>query len=111
MQSTNREMTTKIDFKQINEKMRSYPLFYRQVWLACAQIPEGETRTYGWIAEKIGHPKAARAVGQALAANPFAPTIPCHRVIGANGRLTGYSGRGGLRRKKSLLRKEGVRLS
>lgn len=89
--------------KSLTDKMKSYPLFYQKVWRACAQIPLGETRTYGWIAREIGHPHAARAVGQALAANPFAPAVPCHRVIGSSGRLTGYSGRGGLRQKKRLL--------
>jgi len=90
----------------ILQKLENYSSFYRKVWKACAEIPKGETRTYGWIAKKIGHPKAARAVGQALGANPFAPIIPCHRVIGANGRLTGYSGPGGIQQKKRLLAKE-----
>jgi len=91
------------------QKMKSYPEFYQKVWKACAKIQKGETRTYGWVAKAIGHPGAARAVGQALAANPFAPTIPCHRVIGANGAMTGYSGRGGIQRKKSMLLKESHR--
>jgi methylated-DNA-[protein]-cysteine S-methyltransferase len=76
--------------------------------MACAEIPKGETRTYGWIAKKIGQPKAARAVGRALGANPFAPTIPCHRVVGANGKLTGYSGPGGISQKRKMLLKEGA---
>jgi len=86
--------------------MKAYPLFYQLVWRACLNIPEGETRTYGWIAKKIGRPKAARAVGRALAANPFAPRVPCHRVIRADGSLGGYSGRGGIKRKRALLRRE-----
>jgi len=86
--------------------MEYYPAFYQKVWAACAAIPKGETRTYGWIAERIGHPKATRAVGRALAANPFAPAIPCHRVIGANGRLTGYSGPGGIPQKRRMLLRE-----
>ena len=86
--------------------MKAYPPFYQKVWKACAEIPKGETRTYGWIAKKIGHPKAARAVGRALGANPCAPAIPCHRVIGADGQLTGYSGPGGIRQKRRLLEKE-----
>jgi len=90
----------------IEHKMKSYSPFYQKVWKACAEIPRGETRSYGWIAHKIGHPHAARAVGRALGANPFAPTIPCHRVVGASGDLTGYSGPGGLRRKKRLLDQE-----
>ena len=97
--------TTKIPSK-ILRRFGTYSPFYQSVWKACAQIPKGETRTYGWIAVKIGRPKAARAVGRALGANPFAPTIPCHRVIGANGQLTGYSGPGGLAQKRRLLEKE-----
>ncbi len=88
--------------------MEGYPLFYRKVWEACARIPKGETRSYGWIARRIGRPGAARAVGRALAQNPFAPAIPCHRVIAADGRLGGYSAPGGLRAKIRLLRKEGA---
>ena len=91
---------------KILRQLPSFPPFYQKVWKACAAIPKGETRTYGWIAKKIGHPKAARAVGQALGANPFAPTIPCHRVIGANGQMTGYSGPGGVAQKSRLLRRE-----
>ena len=90
----------------IRLKMKTYSPFYQKVWSACARIPRGQTRTYGWVARSIGHPKAARAVGQALAANPFAPTIPCHRVVGSDGKLTGYSGTGGLRQKQQLLDKE-----
>jgi len=89
--------------------MKSYPDFYQKVWKTCATIRKGETRTYGWVAKTIGHPGAARAVGQALAANPFAPIIPCHRVIGAHGAMTGYSGRGGIQRKKTMLRQESNR--
>jgi O-6-methylguanine DNA methyltransferase len=88
------------------KKLRSHPLFYQKVWLACAEIPAGQTQTYGWIAKKIGCPNAARAVGRALGANPFAPIIPCHRVIGADGSLTGYSGRGGIAQKRHLLQRE-----
>jgi methylated-DNA-[protein]-cysteine S-methyltransferase len=92
----------------IREKMKQYPAFYQAVWKACAEIPSGQVRTYGWLARRIGKPKAARAVGQALGKNPFAPAIPCHRVVGADGRLTGYSGRGGVEAKRKLLRREGA---
>jgi O-6-methylguanine DNA methyltransferase len=88
--------------------MKKYPPFYQKVWTACAQIPKGQIRTYGWIARKIGSPQAARAVGQALAKNPFAPTVPCHRVVGANGKMTGYSASGGVAAKRRLLQKEGA---
>lgn len=87
-------------------KMMSYPALYRKVWKACASIPSGQTRTYGWIARKIGSPKASRAVGQALARNPFSPIIPCHRVICSDGRLGGFSASGGVRTKKLLLESE-----
>lgn len=88
--------------------MSGYPPFYQAVWKACAEIPAGQVRTYGWIARRIGKPKAARAVGQALGKNPFAPRIPCHRVVGANGKLTGYSGKGGVATKRRLLQREGA---
>ena len=71
-----------------------------------AKIPFGEVSTYGEIAQKIGHPTAARAVGRALGSNPIPIVIPCHRVIGASGKLTGYAG--GLDRKIALLELEGV---
>ncbi len=90
----------------LKRKMQNYSLFYQKVWLECAAIPKGDTRSYGWIAKTIGHPGAARAVGQALAANPFAPLIPCHRVIGARGAMTGYSAPGGIQRKKKMLLQE-----
>ncbi|MBI5625493.1 MAG: MGMT family protein [Elusimicrobia bacterium] len=91
--------------------MKDHPPFHRAVWLACAEIPKGQVRTYGWIAARIGKPGAARAVGQALGRNPFAPHVPCHRVVGADGRLTGFSGRGGLAAKRRLLLKEGAPLA
>ena len=80
--------------------------FQRAVLLACARIPSGQTRTYSQIARAIGKPKAARAVGNALAKNPLAPIIPCHRVIRSDGALGGYSAKGGKGRKLLLLRKE-----
>jgi O-6-methylguanine DNA methyltransferase len=92
----------------IIRKMRDHTEFHRKVWLACASIPKGAVRTYGWIARRIGKPRAARAVGQALARNPFAPHVPCHRVVGADGRMTGFSARGGIAAKRRLLMKEGA---
>lgn len=96
--------------KKILAAMKAYPEFSQAVWKACAEIPKGETRTYGWIARRIGKPGAVRAVGRALGANPFAPIVPCHRVVGADGRLTGYSGEGGVERKRALLIAEGALL-
>lgn len=92
--------------KGIEVRLKDYTPFQRAVWRACAAIPSGETRTYGWIARRIGRPLAARAVGRALASNPFAPRIPCHRVVGADGSLTGYSAPGGLRAKRRILDRE-----
>lgn len=82
--------------------------FQQQVWQALLTIPKGEVRTYRQIAEQIGRPNAARAVANACGANPDAPRIPCHRVVGANGQLGGYSGPGGQTTKRRLLREEGV---
>ena len=75
--------------------------FQHRVWDALLDIPYGETRSYGEIARAIGHPTAIRAVGLANGANPISIIIPCHRVIGANGKLVGYGG--GLHRKQALL--------
>ncbi|MGB6325884.1 MAG: methylated-DNA--[protein]-cysteine S-methyltransferase [Methylocella sp.] len=82
--------------------------FQHSVWAALTTIPAGETLSYGGLAERIGKPKAVRAVGLATGANPLAIIVPCHRVIGADGSLTGYGG--GLPRKQWLLDHEGARL-
>ncbi|HVB05178.1 MAG TPA: methylated-DNA--[protein]-cysteine S-methyltransferase [Acidimicrobiales bacterium] len=75
--------------------------FQRTVWRALAAIPYGETRSYGEIAAAVGRPSASRAVGAANGHNPISVIVPCHRVIGANGSLTGYAG--GIERKTTLL--------
>lgn len=75
--------------------------FQQRVWMALREIPAGETRTYGEIAARLGQPTASRAVGAANGQNPLAVVVPCHRVVGANGTLTGYAG--GLDRKAWLL--------
>ncbi|WP_306316310.1 MULTISPECIES: methylated-DNA--[protein]-cysteine S-methyltransferase [unclassified Streptomyces] len=75
--------------------------FQRRVWAQLQRIPYGETRTYGELAETLGNPNASRAVGLANGKNPIGVIVPCHRVIGANGDLTGYGG--GLDRKRRLL--------
>lgn len=75
--------------------------FQRQVWAALRDIPYGETRSYGQIAQAVGRPKAVRAVGMANHRNPISIIVPCHRVVGADGSLTGYGG--GLENKKFLL--------
>jgi methylated-DNA-[protein]-cysteine S-methyltransferase len=76
------------------------------VWSALRAIPIGQTTTYAELASAIGSPKATRAVGAALGRNPLCILIPCHRVIGSDGSLTGYAG--GVKRKKQLLALEGV---
>jgi len=83
--------------------------FQRQVWRALRRIPTGQTLSYGALAAGLGVPKAARAVGMANGANPIGVVVPCHRVIGADGSLTGYGG--GLQRKRWLLAHEGVTLA
>jgi methylated-DNA-[protein]-cysteine S-methyltransferase len=91
------------------EAVRSEPVgtdFQRNVWRALRSIPAGETMSYAGLAERIGRPTAMRAVGLANGANPIALVLPCHRVIGTNGSLTGYGG--GLPRKRWLLAHEGA---
>ena len=82
--------------------------FQQRVWAALRAIPYGETRTYGELAAAIGSPNANRAVGMANHRNPIPIVIPCHRVIGANGTLTGYAG--GLEIKRRLLALEGINI-
>lgn len=81
--------------------------FQRAVWQALLAIPAGQSRSYGELAAQLGKPGSARAVGAAVGRNPVTILIPCHRVLGANGSLTGYAG--GLERKEALLRLEGHR--
>lgn len=82
------------------------PAFYRRAWEAVARVPYGETRSYGEIAREIGAAQAVRAVGTANGANPVAPFVPCHRIVGSDGRLTGYGP--GLPLKERLLVMEGA---
>ena len=83
--------------------------FQRKVYEAVLRIGKGQVRTYAWVARAIGRPGAARAVGQALKRNRWAPKIPCHRVISSSGTLGGYSGPGGPAAKRRLLRLEGFK--
>lgn len=78
--------------------------FQDKVYSVVQEIPAGEVRTYGWVARRIGNPKAARAVGNALNKNPFVPQVPCHRVVASNG-LGGFAR--GLAAKRKLLKSEG----
>jgi methylated-DNA-[protein]-cysteine S-methyltransferase len=93
--------------KTFNVKMEfAGTAFQRQVWKALLAIPFGETRSYGDIARALGNPAAVRAVGAANGKNPISIIAPCHRVIGANGKLTGFAG--GLEAKARLLALEGI---
>ena len=78
-------------------------LFQKKVWKELIKIPYGETRSYKEIAIAIGHPQSARAIANACAKNPYAPIVPCHRVIRSDGNLGGYSAEGGTKKKKELL--------
>ena len=97
-----------------NSKTLDFPVeangteFQKAVWQQIAEIPFGETKTYGEIAEAIGRPKAVRAVGGAVGSNPVPLVIGCHRVLGAAGKITGYSGGDGLPTKRWLLTLEGL---
>ena len=84
--------------------------FQLKVWKYLKKIPRGSVKTYSQVAKDIGEPLAVRAVANAIGKNPYAPRIPCHRVIRSDGSLGGYSGKGGTKTKKMLLKKEGIRL-
>ena len=84
--------------------------FQLKVWNYLKKIPRGKVKTYSEVAKSIGKPLAVRAVANAIGKNPLAPQIPCHRVIRSDGSLGGYSGKGGIKTKRLLLKKEGVTL-
>ena len=84
--------------------------FQVKVWAYLRKIPRGSVKTYSQVAEAIGKPLAIRAVANAVGKNPYPPKIPCQRVIRSDGSLGGYSGKGGVKTKKFLLKKEGIRL-
>ena len=84
--------------------------FQLKVWTYLKKIPRGSVKTYSQVAKSIGKPLAVRAVANAIGKNPYAPRIPCHRVIKSDGSLGGYSGKGGTKTKKMLLKKEGIML-
>ena len=90
--------------------LRSLTPFQQSVLRKVQEVPRGECLTYGELAQQIGRPGAARAVGQALGRNPIPILIPCHRVLASDGSLGGYSGRGGVQTKEALLRLEGALL-
>ena len=84
--------------------------FQLKVWNYLKKIPRGKVKTYSEVAKSIGKPLAVRAVANAIGKNPLAPQIPCHRVIRSDGSLGGYSGKGGIKTKRLLLKKEGITL-
>jgi len=84
--------------------------FQQRVWGMIGRIPRGQVRTYRWIGVEIGRPEAARAIGQAVGANPVPLLIPCHRVVGSDGSLVGFSAEGGIGLKMKMLDLEKVRL-
>ena len=84
--------------------------FQQKVWAALRTIPRGEVRTYTAIAVQICHPSSARAVANACGKNPYAPEVPCHRVIRSDGSIGGYSAEGGSEKKRAMLREEGVHI-
>jgi methylated-DNA-[protein]-cysteine S-methyltransferase len=113
--SSNPNQITEMACKQLVEyfegKRTSFELvlkaegteFQKSVWQELQRIPAGQTTSYGQIANKIGKPKAARAVGGAVGSNPIAIIIPCHRVLASNGAITGYTGGDGIKTKQKLL--------
>jgi len=95
----------RVDF-DVPLDLHSHTPFRRRVWEVARRIPHGQTRSYSWVAQEIGAPKAYRAVGSALAANPVPIIIPCHRVLRSDGSLGGFGG--GLALKQRLLEMEAV---
>jgi len=98
----------KVDLSSIPLDMSQVPPFHRRVFEATRAIRPGATRTYAQIAGEIGEPEAAQAVGRALGANPFAPVVPCHRVLAAGGKMHGFSAHGGIATKRRMLEIEGA---
>jgi methylated-DNA-[protein]-cysteine S-methyltransferase len=88
--------------------MQQASMFLTRVWDVVRAIPRGQVRSYSWVAQQVGSPRGARAVGLAMAINPFPIVVPCHRVVGKHGQLTGFGG--GLEMKSRLLAMEGAHL-
>lgn len=89
-------------------KIKEITSFEKKVYACVRIIPKGKVASYAWVAQKIGRPGSARAVGNALNKNPFAPQVPCHRVVCGDGRLGGFAS--GVQEKEFLLKKEGVKI-
>ena len=97
------------DLADLPLDMEGVPAFHQRVYAVARAIPPGEVLTYGEVARRVGEPGAARAVGQALGHNPFAPVVPCHRVLAAGGRSGGFSAEGGAMTKLRMLEIEKAR--
>ena len=97
----------RVDLTDVALNMDALPEFDRDVYAAARQVPPGATATYGEIAKRVNRPGAARDVGVALARNPFAIVVPCHRIVAANGKTGGFSAGGGVKTKLKLLEIEG----
>jgi len=95
------------DLSWVRLDMEGLPPFHQKVYEVARAIPAGSTLTYGEVARRVGAPRAARAVGQALGRNPFPVVVPCHRVLAAGGRIGGFSAHGGTSTKERLLALEG----
>ena len=100
-----------VDLSTVLLDMQHVPMFERRVYEVARAIPPGQTLTYGEVAATLGDPGATREVGQALARNPFAVIVPCHRVVAAGGRTGGFSATGGVTTKLRLLEIERARLT
>ncbi len=98
------------DLSDIVLDMDGIPPFYQRVYALARKLPPGETTTYGAMARQLGEPSAARAVGQALGHNPFAPVVPCHRILAAGGAAGGFSSNGGVATKLRMLQIERARI-
>lgn len=101
----------RVDLSVVPLDLDSVSAFHCRVYELARTIPRGATSTYGELARRLGEPGAAQAVGQALGANPFAPIVPCHRVLAAGGKPGGFSAAGGLATKEHILAAEGVHLT
>ena len=103
--------TDPADLTHLVLDMDGVPPFHQKVYALARQISPGQTRTYGELAQQLGEPGAARAVGQALGHNPFAPVVPCHRILAAGGRSGGFSATGGVSTKLRMLLTERARFN
>ena len=104
----NGKMDNKMKYRKKIRSGKELTPFQKKVLSAVLDIPQGKVRSYAWVAGKAGYPRASRAVGQVLSGNPYAPGVPCHRVISSDGSIGGYSG--GISGKRRLLADEGVKL-